>query len=152
MSFIKTLPIALLIFSVIVIGLYASTSDVVGQGFWTVYSYTPPSNNITGRFNLISNISKSFGTDVACDVNPEDASCTNKQKSLEDGDLVSRLVLGVAGGLTTIYKGFFLPKYLLIEVSKTLGIPTLFVDVGYTIVFIVLLISIVLLIFTRSDT
>lgn len=154
MSLIKIMPIALIVFSLIVAGMYIVSNDRNGGGFWAAYSFSPPSNNITAKYNIVPNISKSFGTDISCDLNPESTDCANKQKSWEDTEqsFVNRLVMGAGAGLTTIYKAFFLPKYVLIELGNVLGVPSFFVSITYNLVLIVTVISLIFIIFTRSDT
>ena len=139
----------LLIFSLVIVAFYVGSAQI--GGFWQAYSYTP-GGNVTS-FNLINNISSGLGTNLVCDVNPEQAGCPDKNtKSLESGDIIARMVQGGYGGLITILKIFSIPKYLIIEVGTKLQIPPIITTAFYTLLLMGIVITIIFIVFNRSDT
>jgi len=99
-------------------------------------------------FNYIDNVSRST-TQLAKDTGIATDS-TNKPQ--EDTGIIERIVQGAFGSLTTIYKAFSVPKFLIIEVGQKIGVPSIVIEVMYNVLLIIIIITIILLLFNRSDT
>ena len=147
MSFLKSYPVAIVLFSLLIVSLYAVASQ--NMGFWHTYGYTP-TGNVTS-FNKIDEMNAE-AIKLSCDINPEQDSCAGIKKIPFLDNFVGRMVTGAYGAAVTLYKSFSIPKVLIIETLGTLGIPTIFITAGYTILLLVLILSIILLIFNRSDS
>lgn len=141
-------PIAILLFSMVVIGFYRAAQFTQGTTFWNSYGYTPPANNIT-VFNRIDNMSLT-AEKLACDMLEE---CPGDLKRTgEEANILQRLFRGAGSGFVTLYKAFTIPKLLIQHVlGGSLGIPAIIIDVAYISLLLALTITILLIIFNRSD-
>lgn len=142
---LENVVISVLMFSLVIVVFYFIPNE---QGFWNNYGYTPPDNDIT-RFDKSINISRTV-TDTVCDVNPEDESCTNTNRNLIS--TIEQKVTGAYGGLITIYKSFGIIKIIVWDVGAELGIPIRIIDIFAAAILALISITIILIIFNRSDT
>lgn len=147
-------PIALLFFSLFVVGGYLAFNPGSGAGFWAQYDYSPTSaNNLSqgGPYDKISDLG-GRAEDIACDLNPESESCPEvKSSSGEESNFVQRMLQGGYATMVTLYKMFSVPKLLINSVLSEIGVPTIVANVLYYALLFVVVISITLIIFNRGE-
>jgi len=150
MSFFKDYATSIVIFSLIIVGLFGAASAKFG--FWQQYKYTPPSNNID-TFDKVDDMNQE-AENLLCDVNPESETCRAREGQLSSDELtfIQKIIKGSYGALVTFLKLFGLPKQLLIDTLTVLKVPPIYHVAAYTILLIALVVSVFVFIFTRSDT
>lgn len=150
---IQNYLLGLLFFSMIVGAFFLVISDT-NSGLWYQYGYTVPTNNLS---NLDKTTSlKNIGVDIACDINPETNTeeCTEVKKSPVEkiSEFINGMVQGGYAGIVTIYKSFDTTKSMVEGVGTELNIPPPFVTGFQVALLLALVITIVFIIFNRSDT
>lgn len=140
---------SILMFSLVIVGFHVIPNQRPA-GFWEAYKYTPP-EDLTG-FDKSSQIDNTI-TNIACDINQED-SCDTEQKNKfqQAGNFIGSMVQGGYGGLITLYKSFSISKTLVLDAGSTITVPPEITAIFATLVLAVIAITILLIIFNRSDT
>lgn len=142
-----------LLFSLIIVTFTVLPNE--DEGFFERNKFTLPSNTLS-RLNFNDNISTTI-SNIACDINAENNTCPAGQRSIlqQGGDVINAIINNiVAGGFRatiTIYKSLGLGKVLIEEVGMQFGLPAVITDIVVSMLFITILITILLLIFNRSD-
>lgn len=145
---IKAFILSILIFSGLVVGYY-QVSNQTG-GIFEAYGFIAPSNNTLQSFDKMDELSQ-VAEDMGCDLNPEKESCPERRSNPLTDSIVGRMVLGGYGALLTLEKAISIPKAIFIDAGNILGVPPILVEIAITGVIITLLITIVLIVFNRSD-
>lgn len=148
--------IALLLFCGLISGFYLVTAQT--GGFWSAYGYAPSATDsqTLANYSQVGEINEMKET-LACDINPESDSCKNLEnqnvfRRVLSSSPITQMVLGGYDALITIYKSIVIPEKLVSEVGLHLGIPTYVVNLFEALIVICLIITIVYLIFNRSDS
>jgi len=142
-----------LLFSLIIVTFTILPSK--DDGFFEKNSFSLPSNELN-KLNFNNNISNVI-SDIACDINAENETCPeSKATPLEQfagavNAVINNIVKGGFSALITIFKSLGLGKILIEEVGKQFGLPSIVTDIVVSMLFITILITILLLIFNRSD-
>lgn len=156
-GFLNRYIVALLVFFMIVSAFLLipdSGDDVNGKsGFWGAYDYILPSNDLDSLDNT-DNVSLSI-RDVICDINPESNSCPNIDRTALGSSGVTspepNIIQGAYGPLVTVQKTLGLSKVTVENTGFIFGIDPTIIDYVVSIIFITVLMTIVLIIFNRSD-
>ena len=125
------------------------------DGIFKKYSYSLPSNELN-KLNFSDDVGV-IVTAIACDINAENDTCPeSKATPLEQfagavNAVINNIVKGGFSALITIYKSVGLGKVLIEETGRQFGLPTIIIDIVVSMLFITILITILLLIFNRSD-
>lgn len=142
-------PIAILLFSLVVYGWFSVVSDTSSDSFWKEQGYTIPSSSNMSRWNKIDEMGQE-SENIACDLNPESEACAEITGTDKTG--IEKIVGGGYGALVTLYKLFGVPKTLIIEVLGEIGVPEIFSQVFYYTLLFAVVLTIVFIVFNRSDT
>lgn len=148
-GFLKNYIIGLLIFSMIVTGLWIVPQSA--DGFFTAYNYNPTGDMLA--FDVTSNVSRSI-EDLTCDINPEDDSCGDVSSNLLSTatTFISGMVQGAFGGLISIWKSFGVTRVLMNSIADHLGIEPFIITTFVNIVLFLVVFTILLILFNRSDS
>lgn len=140
---------ATLMLNLIVVVFY--TVPVQVGGFWDSYKYTPPSNSIND-LDTSSEIDSTV-TSVKCDIKDDD-SCNQQKKNplTQTTDFIGGIVGGAYAGIITIIQTLDTAKILVSNTGVALNIPEPIIAIVGTLVIGFLVITMLLLIFNRSDT
>ena len=153
---IITFPIAILVFSLVIMVFYfvPYTQDVYNTGttssFFETYGVTFSSSNLS-EYDTNSDISDVVHS-MECDIigtQNNTAGCYSKSTS--GTDFVNLMVKGGYGALVTLFNSFWIGKDMIVSVATTIGIPQSIVNIIITIVTFIIIISLISLIFNRSD-
>lgn len=142
-----------LLFSLIIVTFTVLPSE--DEGFFERNNFALPSNTLS-RLNFNNNISSTIA-DIACDINAENNTCPGsntpplQQVAGAVNSIINNIVRGGFSALITIYKSVGLGKVLIEEVGMQFGLPAIITDIVVSMLFITILITILLLIFNRSD-
>lgn len=141
---------AILMFSLVIVVFYTVPNQI--GGFWDKYSYTSPANTLESRFDVSSDID-TVVTQVNCDISDVDSCDTEKKSTLQQtSEFIGGIVQGGYGGLITIKNSFGTTKTLTLETGQELNIPPAIIGIFVTLILALITITILLIIFNRSDT
>lgn len=138
---------AVLLFSLVIVGFYVIPNQT--GGFWEAYKYTPE-EDLSG-YDKSSQLDSTI-TNVACDTGLEDCQGEDKNFFAKTGDFINAMVNGAYGGLVTIYKSFGVTRTLVMDTGTGIGVPREITDIMITMILALIVITVVLIIFNRSDT
>ena len=149
-----TLPIALLLFSMVIIAFIVvpNIQDVSNAGdtssFWGVYGYDVGNSTLVS-FDMSKNVTD-MANSISCDILGKQ-NATDCPKSTSGTDFINLMVKGGYGALVTLVQGIGFTNILFVNMSTILHIPAQMVGIIQTIVILIILFSILFLIFNRSD-
>lgn len=155
MSFFKDYAIALVLLPLTIMGLYFAASGT--GGFWSKYSYTisDADNTSMQSFDTLNDINQQ-AVIMVCDINPEAEACAdvpvNSLSQVVEISFINRMVRGGYATLVTLIKLFQFPQQLLMDLMSTLNVPPYFIVGFYTILLLMIVMSVIFFIFTRSDS
>lgn len=130
--------LAMFLFVIFVTGAYI-TANTTG-GFWDAYDYDPPTNNLSS-FNKMNEL-----------IDQTNTLENDLDNNVLTDNLIGQMVLGGYGALKTVKNMWSIPKTLLNDAGALIGIPPFFTTGLYYALLITIIITIILIIFNRSDT
>ena len=145
--------IGIVLFVAVIVGFYSIPNNP--SGFWSTYSYTPPSNNLS-QLDKSSELN-TLSSNLACDVtgiSGDNRTCDSKTPLEKAGTTVSTFSSAVNqawGALVTLYNSFGMTKTM-VEFSFTyLNIPPELTALSFTILLLLIVFAVIYVIFGRSD-
>lgn len=142
--------IGIVLFVMVIAGFYGVPSQSLG--FWSVYNYTSPANNLSQLDE--SSTLNSLATNLSCDItsiNGEDRECQSQTSLSQSVNIMEGLLKQAGGAVITVYNSFGMTKTLMGYSATYLGVPPAISGLLTTIVLILLLFAIMYIIFGRSD-
>lgn len=153
-GFIKNWIVGLLLFSLMIVGFYLV--PIENTNMWNEYGYNATSN--LGQYAIQNNLSVNLQA-VKCDINPEgDSNCEQENTNLITGaaeavgNFIDSMVRRGYSATITLFNSFGLAESVLnlaaLEIGVSPAISTIIIDIILT----VLLMTIIFIIFNRSDS